>query len=321
MWSLLTKKSKGLLRSNEGGFVLLLTLLVVLLLVIIIFEIDFQTRADRRAAGNFRDDTIAHYVALSGIAMGKAILKDDSEKRATTDDLTEVWAGKPPPFPVGDGEVTGAITDELGKFNLNSLINRSIPTSETVEEKKKKQLTRLFELLEVDPQLVDPIIDWIDTDDKVTGSSGAEDETYQTLPAPYKTKNKNIDILEEILLIKGIEPEIYKKISPYLTVYGDGKINVNTADLLILQSFHQQITEDEAKRLRETTYTKPSEVQDAFKGRITDIYNDFSGPEKLFVVQSNIFSMKSYGSVRNTKKSVQVVWDRGRKEYLYFKAD
>ncbi len=307
---------RGLTRPlrKEGGFVLLITLLVVLLLVVIIFEIDYQSRADLRAAGNFRDDVDAYYVALSGITGEKAILQDDLRNNGQLDYLGEPWASTAPPFPIGEGEASGKITDEAGKFNLNSLLDandKPIPF-------KKNQLDRLFRLLSVDPNLVDPIIDWVDKNDNAE-SNGAEDATYQVLPFPYHAKNGPLDTLEEILYIKGITQEVYQKIAPYLTVSTtDGKINVNTADLLILQSLHQDVDEPIAKRLMERIpYNSAQEFYDALPAGAKSSMN----PSILFAVRSDIFSIVATGTVRNTTKTVHAIWNRAQKKYLYFKVE
>jgi general secretion pathway protein K len=308
-------------QNKEGGFVLLITLLVVLLLVVIIFDLDFQSRADLRAAGNFRDDTLSYYVALSGIATGKAILKDDLQKAPATDYRNEFWAATAPPLPVGEGEVSGKITDESGKFNLNDLVNHASPDNpETaITELKKNQLIRLFELLEVDPHLVDPIIDWIDKNDQ-TRTHGAENETYQALPSPYETKNGRIDTLDEILFIKGITPEIYQKITPYLTVYpADGKINVNTADALILQSLDLDISESDAKKIKNVVYNTTTDFHNALPTVV--VKNRLSNHSSLFSVNSSIFSLQAHGVVHDTKKTIHAVWNRKDKKYLYFKVE
>ena len=58
------------------------------------------------------------------------------------------------------------------------------------------------------PTIVDSILDWIDVDENAH-NSGAESDYYQGLNPPYYCKNGMIDDLSELLLIKGITPEIY----------------------------------------------------------------------------------------------------------------
>ena len=82
--------------------------------------------------------------------------------------------------------------------------------------------------------------------------NGAEDDYYQTLNPPYKSKNGRFDTVEELLLVKGITPTyfygypertvdgsvIYRYgLSRYFTVYSNrNQINVNYAPLPVLLS-------------------------------------------------------------------------------------
>ncbi len=297
---------------------LVITLLVVLLLTVIIFEIDFQSRADLRAAQNFRDDLSAYYLALSGVTAGKGFLEEDLRTAGTVDHLGEIWASTIPPFSIGDGEVSGKITDEAGKFNINTMLDaQGVPILF-----KKTQLENLFRLVSVDPTLVDAIIDWRDQNTTTISSNGAEDETYQALEFPYSAKNGHLATLEELLYIKGITKEVYEKISPYLTVSTlDGKINVNTANAIVLQSIDPiAIDESTAKKLVE--------------GAPYDLVSKFTGSPLLgsanknniighhFTVGSNIYSIESRGAIQNTRKTIRVIWNRaGNGQVLSFKVE
>lgn len=42
--------------------------------------------------------------------------------------------------------------------------------------------------------------------------------------------------IEEMLLVEGVDIELYKKIMPYITVYGDGKVNINTATPEVMEA-------------------------------------------------------------------------------------
>ena len=42
--------------------------------------------------------------------------------------------------------------------------------------------------------------------------------------------------MEELLLVKGVTPELYRKVEPYLTVYGSGQLNLNTASPVALRA-------------------------------------------------------------------------------------
>ena len=99
-------------------------------------------------------------------------------------------------------------------------------------------LTNLFEKvtklkLEEAKQIAASIIDWRD-DDSVLTEGGAEAGYYLTLKPAYHCKNAPFDTPDELLLVKGISPLIYSRIKDYVTVYGGGRVNINTASFNVL---------------------------------------------------------------------------------------
>ncbi len=56
-------------------------------------------------------------------------------------------------------------------------------------------------------QIADSILDWIDEDNDPR-EFGAESEIYQSLPIPYEAANKNLQSIEELLLVQGVTPEL-----------------------------------------------------------------------------------------------------------------
>jgi general secretion pathway protein K len=74
------------------------------------------------------------------------------------------------------------------------------------------------------------IVDWRDGDSAFQHAQyGAEDAYYDDLPLPYACKDAPLESLDELLLIKGMKRDIFDKIKPYVTVWGSGSVNINTA--------------------------------------------------------------------------------------------
>lgn len=63
------------------------------------------------------------------------------------------------------------------------------------------------------------IKDWRDKDD-VALTGGAENAYYLGLSAGYPCANGPFRRPEELLLVKGVTPEVYEAVLPYVTVYG-----------------------------------------------------------------------------------------------------
>jgi general secretion pathway protein K len=292
---------------NQKGLALLLVLLVITLLVAIVVEFDYRTRIDLRSAGNLRDGLQATYLAKSGVAAAQAILKDDKKRNANTTDLTATWAIPLPPLPVGEGTASLRITDEASKFNLNNLVSK---TNHQKVPSSVAQARKLFELVQVDPNLVDSIVDWVDTDDNPE-PSGAEESYYQSLLKPYHCKNKSIDLLSELHLIKGITDEVYKKISPYLTVSSSGPTNINTADSIVLQALFP----DEAlvKKLIENRPIKTvADLRGLFGEPVySNVVLPLMNPQYLLLTaKSDVFSVEAQGRAHDTVKTVRALIER-----------
>ena len=56
-------------------------------------------------------------------------------------------------------------------------------------------------------EIADSIIDWRDEDEDA-GENGAESTYYGALPRPYRCKNAPFETVEELLLVKGVTPEV-----------------------------------------------------------------------------------------------------------------
>lgn len=82
--------------------------------------------------------------------------------------------------------------------------------------------------------LVDAMRDWVDEDDD-TSLDGAESRYYKGLAPSYLPRNGEIATLSELLWIKGMKPEIYEKIRPYITLDSSGQVNLNTASKAMLR--------------------------------------------------------------------------------------
>lgn len=293
-----------------------MTLLITAILVILIVETNYSTQVDLRIAGNFRNDLRASYLAKSGINIAISYLKYDLQN-TETDNLTEDWAKSYPPFPVGDGFVEVMIEDENAKIN----VNRAVKESGEVDPVIYDALSRLFEREEVDIGILNSLIDWIDPDDEPQ-PEGAENYYYGSLDPPYECKNGPLDTLSELLMIKDVTDEVYGKISKHLTIYSNGKINVNTASEEVLVCLDDEIDEAIAEVIIQYREEKPFDT----KGELKDMLNDddlYGRIESIIDVKSTAFSVVSFGRVERVGKAIRTVIDRegDRISYRYWRVE
>ncbi len=120
-------------------------------------------------------------------------------------------------------EVFGVV-DEERKINLNTVGLITL----------QRLLERVLGLQSDDAnKLAQAIMDWRQWgDSQVAGFSS--DEYYRNLQHPYKKKETAYEVPEELLLVQGITKDIYERLLPYVTIYGNGQVNINTVQAPVL---------------------------------------------------------------------------------------
>ena len=164
---------------------------------------------------------------------------------------------------LGGGHFELNIVDEDSKININAAA-LNLPDPKTTLGRQliglisSPEYNPLFEGRDLDNQFSDrqticaAIIDWADSESSgaedlgtrfcdpssQSTANGTEDNFYQMIGLPYRRKNAAFDSLDELRLVRGIsddfwstfvDPEPGKADKRILTVWGQGKINLNTA--------------------------------------------------------------------------------------------
>ncbi len=289
-----SKGAKGAKRTEpaDRGSALVLALLIVALLMTLVLEFDRSVRLEHRAAGNYRDATAAFYLAKAGLAEGRALLLADGLSSKPSDDLEEAWA-LPAETRLGRGVVRVSITDEERFFPINSLITKNTPNLTRIP-----QFQRLLRSLQIDDRLADAVMDWIDDNDDVR-PDGAENSYYESLTPPYRAHNGPMDSLEELRLIRGVTDEIYGRLAPHLSAVQSAapiKINLNTADPIVLASLDERMTIDLAEQI---VAQRPFE-------QLADVPTELAPGlvKSSATVSSQIFTIEAEGIVNDISKVV-----------------
>lgn len=242
---------------NNRGMALILTVLIVTIIVALTLHFNTTMRSELYAAYNFQDSVKLRSIACSGLNCGLAVLFEDS-MTSSFDSEYETWARSEDlssysPSLFNEGRFELQITDLTGRIQINQLVSED----GNYNLKQKELLIRLLSLMDLEigsqgiEDIVDSIKDWLDRDNEVT-RFGAEDSYYKDLDPPYACRNGPLESIEELLLIKGITRMLFygtmdtPGISAYLSVYGDetGRININTADPIILQALSEDMDKD-----------------------------------------------------------------------------
>lgn len=260
---------------SERGIALVIVMISVTVLSILAAGFAYSMKVETKLARNANSEAELEWLGRSGVEYARWVLGNSLlNPLEPYDSLDQPWATGsgilgPTNNPIGEvqktielgvhqGRFTWTITDLESRFNINS-----------PEPILQQILPQALNLMGVAPgestPVVNSILDWIDPDDK-THPEGAESETYESSSPPYVAKNGPIDDIAELLLINGVMPEIYYGLAatnyqpsyytqqrnrfgrgaataPTVTVgltnlftpLSDGKININTASIEVLQ--------------------------------------------------------------------------------------
>lgn len=83
---------------------------------------------------------------------------------------------------------------------------------------------------------MDSFLDWIDPDN-LARVNGAEAPYYRSQGFPYRPRNYDLQYLEELALIRGVDANLYKRVSPFLTILPNTGFNPNTAGDPVWKAF------------------------------------------------------------------------------------
>jgi general secretion pathway protein K len=221
----------------------------------------------------------------------------------------EDWATRLPPLPVEGGQVQGFLEDLQGRFNLNTL-NQSGEPGKLARER----FERLIRQLELNPEVISTIQDWLDADIEARFPAGAEDDFYLGLDPAYRTANQNMLSPSELLLLKDLDKEIYEKLQPFVTTLPDNtSININTASVELLMSLADDLSKSEIESLLKKREDKAYNNVEDFLAE--EMFAGKNIPLEGLSVNSDYFLMQAQadiGHVQQTLTSVFVRDDEGR---------
>lgn len=249
---MITLKKKGLselllspLANNHKGTILVLVLWSLCLLAIFAVHLGSGARQKIIMVGRLDARDRLHFIAEAGV---KRAILELKKKRGMSgfDALKDCWSNSICIFKeiqLGVGSFTVSydyLNRESGEYQIRYGIideERKININKT----KRIVIERLFKIVglrEMEAQnLSASIVDWRDGDSELSIPLGsAEDRYYRNLKESYEAKDMDFEVLEELFLVKGMNREIFDKIKDSITIYGEGRVNINTAGEEVLLS-------------------------------------------------------------------------------------
>ncbi|NLT21759.1 MAG: general secretion pathway protein GspK [Syntrophorhabdus sp.] len=317
------RREKGFLQ-KESGFALIMVLWVVIILMVIVMSFSVLAKTESRAALFFRDSLAEGLLAQAGLerAILEIYYRKENLNKTIVPDSTETLRvdGTAIEGDIGDGRYVVRIFNEAGRINLN-----------TMNEGNKIVLDNLLVNLGVEKQtadtIVDSALDWMDKD-TLHRMNGAEDDYYRSLPNPYRAKNGPFDTVEELLLVRGMTPDIlfgteeHKGLVHFVTVYGDAsKINVNFAAKEVIMAL-PGVSEDRAARIIDQRKQAELKSLDDVRGIMGGEYSNVSS--YIDVAESIGYTIESTGFRGGAGdghgiRATLLVKSGGTYEYIYYK--
>ncbi|GMV41242.1 MAG: hypothetical protein AMXMBFR64_29580 [Myxococcales bacterium] len=270
---------------------------------------------------------------------------------------------------VKNGSFTCTADAEDGRVNVNF--------GETVEA-KKAMFAELFGFLrgprieghgltDDDEEIIDTllnIMDWVDPDEVRTdfnpldGSfqeGGGSGEDFDYSKYDYGAKNAKFDSVEELRLVEGMDDEMFCKLRDKVTVYSTEKLNVNTADMglinaVLCQSLptDQQLTMclpnaalggitpmdavgavvDQCREIKKMLMMTPFNNTQKFQQVVNGVSAYLQAPIQVpatalqhFGTKSRVIRISASGTVGHTTKTLTGVIDTGSGKYVYWRED
>ena len=238
---------------SRKGSILILVLVVTAILTSMAFSLAYRCRIELKLAGSSSQQMKLYYLAYGGIQRCLALLSQEELDPKLTLKVAHFLSSEKQEQLFGSLDQNIEDTTSLVYWIVDENSYLSLNNSDPSCWENTKLLDRAQ---------IASILDWSDTDND-TNPEGAESDYYERIEPPTTCKNAPILSLKELLHIKGISSELYSNsfasifsgystdsdiadfqeamrldehmnLHRFFSVYGDGKININTVPHHIL---------------------------------------------------------------------------------------
>lgn len=301
--------------------VVIISLWILVILTILAISVAHRVAFGLRLSRYQRDKARALYLAKAGINRAIAELEKDKDNN-NYDALNEKWADN---------------KDTFEKILLDNNPNEFATVSYTVEENGKEETKfgmideeRKININKADSGLLEALLSKIG----VSNSS----EIANNICA--WRQDKDFTNIAELILAKGlrdIDLKIYEKLKNLITVWGSGKVNINTLDRYVLEILmeycrkqlqNQNISENNPGDLAERIIQlRPFDSVGDLQTKLTNQrsldssqINILNELYKVIDFKSACFYIRSNGKIGNSNLNSRIycIFDRDKKNITYW---
>lgn len=279
---------------RQRGVALVTVMLIVALASVIATQMTIRLQVQMQRSTNISFNQQAYWYALGAEAFSKRVLISVFKDEPEVTHLEQAWAEEATSYPVDFGEIGGEISDLQSCLNLNALHpsaktkstsgssgsstssgtsgsssasdtgsstsnsnssgnNNRLPAAEALEILITNLNINGISAFEAEA-MVNALTDWLDSDSRITGTGGAEDNDYASREFPYLAANNFLASVNELRLIENFTPEVILALKPYVCVLpqnSQNMININTisAESAVLLQALLDISLDDAESI------------------------------------------------------------------------
>jgi general secretion pathway protein K len=345
---------------RQKGVALITVMLIVALASIIAAQMTTRLQTQMQRSTNISFNQQAYWYAMGAEAFVKRILIKAFKDEPKVTHLEQIWSTEATNYPVDFGEISGEIKDLQSCLNLNALHpeartkdqtaesdSEDSPTSPKNDEQannnssasstsgKDKQLpaaTVLEALIininieDIGPfeaeAMVNALTDWLDSNDLITGSGGAEDNDYASREFPYLAANNYLASINELRLIEHFTPAVILALTPYVCVLPQNSqhlININTLDAEkpeLLQALLDSTLEEAQEVLSARESSGYENLDDFYKLQELSQINMAKWQKAQFVVDSQYFELKANARFNNSYFSMRSIMQVNETQHI-----
>lgn len=249
--------------SRKRGFALLLVLLLVSITMVVVTQLAFQADYELLAAHNVSDMMQIEYAIDGQLEVVLGQLRYDKRQNDATDTEYDEWnSERLRSRRDGDVGLETRVIDEQGKFWVGSLVTGT----DARKARAKEVLVRILDLFregisedktrggDLDvadaEEIAGRIVRYMTREGasgqvpkpSTTGAAGAND-VPMLLDELLFVDTKDSRLFQTLLYDQQVKEVAAAGLHRYLTVYGPGKVNLNTAPLVVLKAYFSNVSD------------------------------------------------------------------------------
>jgi general secretion pathway protein K len=222
---------------DRRGVAMMAALWLVVAIAVVVLQLSLVAKERRVMGLAAADRGIGRGAALGALALTQGRL-DLALRNAPTGQAATALANSRSADPWLGVDSIYSGTEYIDSTRVD-VVAQDLGTTLNINQMSEQQLRDFFSYLlgnfSLADQLSQTIADWRDLDDDKR-PAGEERDGYIKKGLLALPPNGPFRHIEELLKVEGMTPEIFKVVAPYLTTYGNGTVNLNTAPVPVLRA-------------------------------------------------------------------------------------